>query len=111
MSEGLAARENGAYRKVFRRSGRPEPNWSLRLGMLGLALLWTGSPKAQTSDQVATDPTGPAGSAMLAGPADGSTPLSPIQAAPAPNETRLSEQAPSFYSLQRPKYPPFPVNP
>ncbi len=45
---------------------------------------------------------------MLAGPADGSTPLSPISPAAVPNDTRRTG---AFYSLQRPKYPPFPVNP
>jgi len=111
MSEGSAPRENGAYRKLFRRPGRPEPNWSLRLGLLGLALLWVSSPKAQVASDVAADATGPVGVATLASSSDGPSPLSPIQPAPAPNETRLSEPAPSFYSLQRPKYPPFPVNP
>lgn len=111
MSEGSAPRENGAYHKVFRRPGRPELNWSLRLGILGLALLWVSSPKAQVPGDVAADATGPTGVATLASPSDGSSPLNPIQPAPPPNETRLSEPTPSFYSLQRPKYPPFPVNP
>jgi len=108
MSDASALRQNGAHHKILRRLSRTGRSWSLCLGLVGLALLWTGSPKAQTSDQVATDPTGPAGSAMLAGPADGSTPLSPISPAAVPNDTRRTG---AFYSLQRPKYPPFPVNP